>query len=260
MTSTTVSYRGYTVTSFIVERTIFLKFVDQVGCIQYEANVEPKDLRLQHNLPIIYKIMMDTFADNDDNFKLDITIANGFMKLAFHALFGGYLDIHFELELKEKIITGDDQLSMILEDRKMVKLLNKLSRDEGDKVEEDDEDKEIPPTCEETDPKKRSCLDPNRKLNHRLPGPQTMLYAGRVAVNMHIPIVLDYWVPSLEKKAFIGQNRDNGEKLLVLSEREYTKPILQIYKGSFCSSEYIVLTEKAVYIVASDILFRWISC
>lgn len=273
MTSTTVLYRGYSVTSSLDERSIFLKFINQVSFIHYEANVEPKDLRLQHNLPIIYKMMMDTFADNDENFKLDITIANGFMKLAFHALFSGYLDINFEVALKEKVITADAQLTLNIhkleqdlrelkdelreKDQKIAELLKQLANEEEDDDQSEDEEEEEGEQDEDVPQKeKRVCSDPNKELTHRLPGAQTLAYASRVAINADVPVMLNYWIPSLEKKALLGQ-KENGEKALVLSDVvEYTDTIQQIY----CSSlEYIVLTEEAVYIVSRDICMLKLS-
>ena len=61
--------------------------------------------------------------------------------------------------------------------------------------------------------------------------------------------MMDYWVPSLEKKALIGV-RENSEKLLVKSEEEYTSPIAKIYK---VESEFIAETENSIYVVSTDI-------
>jgi hypothetical protein len=63
------------------------------------------------------------------------------------------------------------------------------------------------------------------------------------------PIMLDYWTASLDKKALIGV-KDNGEKLLVKSEDEYTSSISKFYKTG---TEYIIITENSIYLVSSDI-------
>ena len=59
------------------------------------------------------------------------------------------------------------------------------------------------------------------------------------------PIMLDYWTLSQEKKIIIGVKED-GEKLLVKSEEEYTSPVIKIYK---VETEYLVITENSIYIV-----------
>jgi hypothetical protein len=92
-------------------------------------------------------------------------------------------------------------------------------------------------------------------FNYRLPGEQTMKHASKIAIVDDKPIMLDYWTPSLDKKALIGA-KENGEKLLVRSEDEYTSTIQKFYKSG---SEYIVITENSIYIVASDIPTRKIS-
>jgi|UniRef100_A0A6C0BT74 hypothetical protein len=69
------------------------------------------------------------------------------------------------------------------------------------------------------------------------------------------PIMMDYWVDSLNGRALIGI-RENGEKLLVKSEDEYTSPIGKIYK---VETDYIILTENSVYVVSTDIQSKRIS-
>lgn len=83
----------------------------------------------------------------------------------------------------------------------------------------------------------------------RLPSNMCMQHASKLAIADDRPIMLDYWMLSLEKKVIIGV-KENGEKLLVKSEDEYTSPIGKIFK---IESEYIILTENSIYIVSSDI-------
>lgn len=92
-------------------------------------------------------------------------------------------------------------------------------------------------------------------LNYRLPSDVTMKHAAKLAIVDDKPILLDYWTSSLDKKALIGA-RDNGEKLLVKSEDEYTSTIAKFYKSG---TEYIVITENSIYIVSNEIPTRKIS-
>ena len=91
--------------------------------------------------------------------------------------------------------------------------------------------------------------------NYRLPSDVTMKHAAKLAIVDDKPILLDYWTASLDKKALIGA-RDNGEKLLVKSEEEYTSTIAKFYKSG---TEYIVITENSIYIVSNEIPTRKIS-
>src|SRR6056300_1601031 len=69
------------------------------------------------------------------------------------------------------------------------------------------------------------------------------------------PIMMDYWASSHENKVLIGV-RENGEKLLVKSEDEYTSPIEKIYK---VEKEYIIATENSLYVVSASIQTKRIS-
>ncbi len=91
--------------------------------------------------------------------------------------------------------------------------------------------------------------------NYRLPSEITLKHAAKLAVVEDKPIMLDYWTSSLDKKSLIGV-KDSGEKLLVKSEDEYTSPISKFYKSG---TEYIIITENSIYLVASDIPTRKIT-
>ena len=95
----------------------------------------------------------------------------------------------------------------------------------------------------------------NAELNYRLPADVTLKHASKLAIVEDKPILLDYWTASLDKKALIGA-KENGEKLLVKSEDEYTSGIAKFYKSG---TEYIIITENSIYIVSSDIPTRKIS-
>ena len=92
-------------------------------------------------------------------------------------------------------------------------------------------------------------------LDYRLPGQNTMNHAVKLAIVEDKPILMDYWVNSLEKKALIGMN-DKGEKLLVKSDEEYTSTVAKIFK---VGDEYIIMTENSIYLVDNKIQVRRIS-
>ena len=66
---------------------------------------------------------------------------------------------------------------------------------------------------------------------------------------------MDYWMDSQNSKAIIGV-REEGDKMLVRSEQEYTSPISKIYK---VTDELIVVTENSIYIVSAKIPTKKIS-
>lgn len=93
------------------------------------------------------------------------------------------------------------------------------------------------------------------ELNYRLPSDATLKHAAKLSIVEDKPIILDYWTNSLDKKALVGV-KESGEKLLVKSEDEYTSCIMKFYKSV---TEFIIITENSIYIVASDIPTRKIS-
>ena len=91
--------------------------------------------------------------------------------------------------------------------------------------------------------------------SYKLPGSNTLQHASKIAIVEDKPILLDYWVSSLESNALIGV-RENQEKLLVKSEDEYTSPINKIFK---VDNEYIIITENSIYLVSALIPTKRIS-
>ena len=92
--------------------------------------------------------------------------------------------------------------------------------------------------------------------NYRLPSDITLKHAAKLGIVEDKPIMFDYWTDSLDKKSLIGVREATNEKLLVKSAEEYTSPISKFYKSM---TEFIIITENSIYIVASDIPTRKIS-
>jgi hypothetical protein len=90
---------------------------------------------------------------------------------------------------------------------------------------------------------------------YRIPTQLCMQHVFKLAIVEDKPIMMDYWTSSLDKSVIIGV-RENNEKLLVKSADEYTSPIAKIFK---VETEYIIVTENSIYIVASDIQNKRIS-
>ncbi len=85
--------------------------------------------------------------------------------------------------------------------------------------------------------------------NYKLPSGITLQHCAKIAIVEDRPIMFDYWTASCDKEVLIGVH-ENGEKLLVKNEEEYTSPISKIYK---VEGEYIIMTENSIYIVSAEI-------
>ncbi len=93
------------------------------------------------------------------------------------------------------------------------------------------------------------------ETHYTSPSNQCLQHVVKIAVVDDKPIMLDYWTNSQDNKVLIGV-RENGEKLFVKSEDEYTSPIEKIYK---VEGEYIIVTENSLYIVSNKIATKRIS-
>ena len=90
---------------------------------------------------------------------------------------------------------------------------------------------------------------------HKLPPNSLWKHIAKISITEDKPIMLDYWLDSLEKAVSIGV-RENGEKLLVKSEDEYTSPIKNIYSVDEC---YIICSENSIYVTSNIIPKKRIS-
>lgn len=90
---------------------------------------------------------------------------------------------------------------------------------------------------------------------YQLPPSSIWSHICKISIAEDKPIMLDYWIESLEKKVLIGI-RENDEKLLVKNAEEYTSPIVKIFK---VDEVFIICTENSIYVVSCNIDKRRIS-
>ena len=91
--------------------------------------------------------------------------------------------------------------------------------------------------------------------NLTLPSREASERALSLSITEDVPIMMGYWVPSLDGKIIIGIKED-GEKLLVKNSEEYTSPIQKLYK---VENVYLVMTENSLYLVDAKSQARKIS-
>jgi hypothetical protein len=109
----TLRYKNYSVILSLNERNIFIKLSDNITWCCYECNVDGKELRLSFGLEDIFNIIASCFR-NDTDYNVETCITNNIMKLFFRAKVGGFLKIQFEINVKEKVISNDGQMSIKL--------------------------------------------------------------------------------------------------------------------------------------------------
>jgi hypothetical protein len=90
----------------------------------------------------------------------------------------------------------------------------------------------------------------------KIPSAATLLNAAKLAIQRDMPIQLDYFVDSASEKAFLGEDAQTGEKMLVKNADEYTSHIQKIYKAG---DDFIIMTENSIYLVSGKIQKRKIQ-
>ena len=80
-----------------------------------------------------------------------------------------------------------------------------------------------------------------------IPSALTLTHAARIAIKQDKPIMLDYYVETMEGSAYIGEDKDTKEQMLMKSPEEFTSLIQKLYK---VADDYIILTENSLYVVS----------
>lgn len=81
-------------------------------------------------------------------------------------------------------------------------------------------------------------------------------HVRRLAIQQDKPILLDYYVESATGKAFMGEDQETKERMLVKSSDEFTSLIQKLYK---VADDFIIITENSIYVVSGKIQKRKIQ-
>lgn len=88
------------------------------------------------------------------------------------------------------------------------------------------------------------------------PAPAVLVAAAKLALAQDKPILLDYYTQSASGEAFMGEDTETKERMLVKSADEFTSLIQKTYKAG---DDYIVMTENSIYVVSGSITKRRIQ-
>jgi hypothetical protein len=88
------------------------------------------------------------------------------------------------------------------------------------------------------------------------PSPAVLVQAAKLAMGQDKPILLDYYAETHSGSAFMGEDGETKEKMLVKSAEEFTSLIQKTYK---VGEDYIVMTENSIYVVSGKLQKRRIQ-
>ena len=94
-------------------------------------------------------------------------------------------------------------------------------------------------------------------VSQELPNEKVLVHAAKIAMEQDKPILLDYYKDTKSGgSAFLGEDKETKEKILVKNPEEYTSPVQKMFKAK---DDYIIVTENSVYIVSGAIKKKEIS-
>jgi hypothetical protein len=83
-----------------------------------------------------------------------------------------------------------------------------------------------------------------------IPSEKVLLAAAKIAIEQDKPIYFDYYADTANNKAFMGEDSDTKEKLLIKSTEDFTSLVIKVWK---VEADYLVMTENSIYIVSGKI-------
>ena len=92
--------------------------------------------------------------------------------------------------------------------------------------------------------------------NPDIPSEKVLFHAAKIAVEQDKPILLDYYRDTRLGSAFLGEDRDSKERILVKNPEEFTSPVQKMFKAL---GDFIIMTENSIYIVHGNIKKKEIS-
>ena len=92
--------------------------------------------------------------------------------------------------------------------------------------------------------------------NVLIPSVQTLQQAAKLAIEQDRAIMLDYYQQSANSTAFLGEDPETKERILVKSKEEFTSLIKKIFKAG---DDFIILTENSLYIASGKIQKRKVN-
>jgi hypothetical protein len=93
-------------------------------------------------------------------------------------------------------------------------------------------------------------------ISEILPSAQTMIQASKLAIEQDRAIMLDSYRQTAAGTAFLGEDPNTKEKILVKSKDEFTSLIKKLFK---VGEDFIILTENSLYVVSGKIQKRKVN-
>lgn len=88
------------------------------------------------------------------------------------------------------------------------------------------------------------------------PPAATLIQAAKIAIENDRAIMLDYYLPTMNGTACMGEDSETKERILIKSKEEFTSLIKKIFK---VGDDFLIMTENSLYIVSGKIQKKKVS-
>ena len=88
------------------------------------------------------------------------------------------------------------------------------------------------------------------------PPAPTLIQAAKIAIENDRAIMLDYYLPTMNGTACMGEDSETKERILIKSKEEFTSLIKKIFK---VGDDFLIMTENSLYIVSGKIQKKKVS-
>jgi hypothetical protein len=109
------------------QNSVYIRVKDNTTSRQYEGNFDERTVKLQFSLNEIYKLIITTFEqqvkntennepeeERNQDFNVDFVVKTNVLELVFNLVLHSIVKINFTILLKEKIISGNEEATLIL--------------------------------------------------------------------------------------------------------------------------------------------------
>ena len=109
----TFIYENFNITLSLNENSVYMRVINKVTFQTYEGNVDERTLKLSFPIAETYQLIVKAF-EKTDNFSINFIVHKDILEINFFMLIMNILNIDFKILLKEKIISGNEEATMLL--------------------------------------------------------------------------------------------------------------------------------------------------
>ena len=109
----TFIYENFNITLSLNANSVYMRVINKVTFQTYESNIDERTLKIPFPIEETYKLIIETL-NKTTNFNVNFIVHKDILELDFQILLHNILNLNFKILLKEKIISGNEEATMLL--------------------------------------------------------------------------------------------------------------------------------------------------